>query len=138
MINLSITVAHGLVKGPEQKKSSYTHVGLMQRPFVHDVSVIKCAVFNVHMLEKLNKITQFVHCGLVVLIVILIYNSLLTRHPVRGEITVNDLILQVDGGNVFWVGHSDGQQDAHQQVDNLRRRRRKRHRLFKLIGFYLK
>lgn len=34
---------------------------------------------------------------------------------------VNDLILQVDGGHVLWVGHSYSQQDAHQQVDHLKR-----------------
>lgn len=34
---------------------------------------------------------------------------------------VDDLVLQVDSGHVLWVGHSYSQQDAHQQVDNLRR-----------------
>lgn len=34
---------------------------------------------------------------------------------------VDDLILQVDGGHVLWVGHSYGEQDAHQQVDYLKR-----------------
>lgn len=32
---------------------------------------------------------------------------------------VNDLILQVNSGHVLWVGHSDSQQDAHQQVHYL-------------------
>ena len=33
---------------------------------------------------------------------------------------VDDLILQVNSGHVLWVGHSDSQQDAHQQVDHLK------------------
>ncbi|KAG7222699.1 hypothetical protein INR49_026308 [Caranx melampygus] len=45
---------------------------------------------------------------------------MLTRHPVGGKVMVDDLILQVDGGHVLWVGHSYGEQDAHQQVDYLK------------------
>lgn len=32
---------------------------------------------------------------------------------------IDDLILQINGGHVLRVGHSNGQQDAHQKVDNL-------------------
>ncbi len=39
---------------------------------------------------------------------------------------VDDLVLQVNGGHVLWVGHSYSEQDAHQQVDNLRRWSRKK------------
>ena len=34
---------------------------------------------------------------------------------------VDDLILQVNSGNVLWMGHSYSEQDAHQQVDYLRK-----------------
>lgn len=51
--------------------------------------------------------------------------SLLTRHPVRGKVMVNDLILQVDSGHVLWMRHGYSQQDAHQQVDHLRTGRSK-------------
>lgn len=44
-----------------------------------------------------------------------------TRHPVRGKVVVNDLVLQVDGGHVLRVGHGHGEQDAHEQVDHLER-----------------
>lgn len=42
-----------------------------------------------------------------------------TGHPVRGKVVVNDLILKVNGGHVLRVGHSDRQQDTHQQVNHL-------------------
>ena len=45
---------------------------------------------------------------------------------------VDDLILQVNSGDVLWVGHSHSQQDAHQQVDDLRRGRRRRRKVFKI------
>lgn len=35
---------------------------------------------------------------------------------------IDDLILQVNGGHILWVGHSYREQDAHQQVDDLRRK----------------
>lgn len=38
---------------------------------------------------------------------------------------IDDLILQVDGRHVIWVGHCYSKQDAHQQVDYLRRGRRR-------------
>lgn len=46
-------------------------------------------------------------------------SSLLTGHPVGGKVMIDDLILQINGGHVLRVGHSNGQQDAHQKVDNL-------------------
>lgn len=49
-----------------------------------------------------------------------------TRHPVRGKVVVDDLVLQVDGGHVLRVGHGHGEQDAHQQVDHLERQQRER------------
>lgn len=79
---------------------------------------VKYYLTQVYIRTKLNKV--FLQC-LLAIQVVLMQISLLTRHPVRGKVMVDDLILQVDGGHILWVGHSYSQQDAHQQVDYLRR-----------------
>lgn len=40
------------------------------------------------------------------------------------KVVLDDLILQVDGGHILWVGHGHSQQDAHQQVHHLARERK--------------
>lgn len=49
---------------------------------------------------------------------------------------VNDLILQVDSGDVLWVGHSDSEQDAHQQVHYLSGGKRRLKWALKYIDMY--